>query len=112
MLVASSHIRFCSRVLSIMEIQPLSGDKQRVSRTVLLFLLQILTPMNKDVKSFKKKLVGYCHYTLTVEMKNGKVYSHETDDTDLISRLNSPIEEEAKEAQEEAVQIILSNGKE
>lgn len=67
--------------------------------------------MNKDVKSFEKKLVGYCHYTLTVEMNNGKVYSHEIDDTDLISRLNSPIEEEAKEAQEEAINLVLSYNK-
>ncbi len=67
--------------------------------------------LKKDVESLTKDFVGYGHYQLNVTMKDGLQLSAVTGDTELISNLNSLLDDEREKAEEEAINYVLKNGK-
>ncbi len=67
--------------------------------------------LKKDVKLLTKDFVGYGHYQLNVTMKDGLQLSAVTGDTELISNLNSLLDDEREKAREEAIDYVLKYGK-
>lgn len=57
------------------------------------------------------RFVGYGHYKLSLVNKNGSERTVITGDTDLIQRLSSEVEQERKEATDEAIALIIASQK-
>lgn len=62
--------------------------------------------MAKNTYTISKKFIAYGHYLLTVE-NEGEVKSAITDNTDLICRLNSEVENERVEAEQEVIRYVF-----
>ena len=55
------------------------------------------------------RFVGYGHYRLSLIEKDGSEQTVITGNTDLIQRLHSEVEQERKEATDEAIALIINS---
>lgn len=69
------------------------------------------TPPPYAEYQFVMRFVGYGHYKLSLVNKNGYERTVITGNTDLIQRLSSEVEQERKEATDEAIALIIASQK-